>query len=195
MIAADVMIPCLSSLPNCRLDWAALSAIGGWASAIATFLAVYVPARNYRADNERRANRDRQVSFVEINRIIPKVVDVRNQARSMRARVIPEIPKILSNGKSSSADVAALLALKGQVPFVILSDGLEPISMGISNLQSSMDAIGEYLADAAKIKMSEKHSFHRLETFESAMENVEVAANNLLRAIKVYAGINIPGEK
>ncbi len=42
MIAATVMVPCMTSAPDCRSDWAALSAVGGWIAALATFLAVVV---------------------------------------------------------------------------------------------------------------------------------------------------------
>lgn len=113
MIAAEVMVPCLSWATTCRLDWTALSAVGGWAAAIATFLAVYVPARNYRKDNERRAKRERQVSFIEINRVIPKVRDIRGQVRTIQSKVIPALPKILERGKADSAAVAGLLRVKG----------------------------------------------------------------------------------
>ncbi len=43
MIAAEVMVPCFSITHNCRPDWAAVSAIGGWIAAAATFVAVIVP--------------------------------------------------------------------------------------------------------------------------------------------------------
>ncbi|WP_303638768.1 hypothetical protein [Stenotrophomonas tuberculopleuritidis] len=195
MIAAEVMVPCMSLLPNCRLDWTALSAIGGWAAAIATFLAVYVPARNYKADNERRAKRERQVSFVEINRIIPKVRDIRGQVRTLQAKVVPAIPEVLRRGKADSAAVADLLRVKGQVPFVILSEGLEMISMAISNLQANLDTINDYLDAGAEIKLYENHQFHRMDAYQHALHNTEVAANNVFLAIKKYAGIDFIGEE
>jgi hypothetical protein len=40
MIAATVMVPCMTSAPDCRFDWTALSAVGGWIAALATFMAV-----------------------------------------------------------------------------------------------------------------------------------------------------------
>ncbi len=43
MIAAELMVPCLSSAANCRLDWVAVAAVGAWAAAIATFFAVLLP--------------------------------------------------------------------------------------------------------------------------------------------------------
>ena len=193
MIAAEVMVPCVSFLPTCRLDWTALSAIGGWAAAFATFLAVYVPARNYKADNERRAKRERQVSFIEINRIIPKVRDIRGQARLLQSNVIPAIPEVLRRGKVDSAAVADLLRVKGQVPFVILSEGLEMISMAISNLQASLDTTSDYLDAGAEIKLYENHQFHRLEDYQRALHNTEVAAYNVLLAVKKYAGIDFIG--
>jgi len=195
MLAADVMVPCLAWAPTCRLDWAALSAIGGWAAAIATFLAVYVPARNYRADNERRAKRERQVSFIEINRLIPKVRDIRGQVRTIQSKIVPALPQILKKGNVDSATVAGLLRVKGQLPFVILSEGLEMISMSVSNLQTSLDAINDYLDAGSEIKLYENHQFHRIDNFEHALHNAEVAANNVLLAIKKYAGIEFIGEE
>jgi len=195
MIAADVMVPCLSFVPTCRLDWAALSAVGGWAAALATFLAVYVPARNYKADNKRRAERERQISFIEINRLLPKVLDVRGQARTIKAHVAPEIPKVLARQKADSKTVADLLRIKGKVPFAILSEGLEMISIGVSNLQSSLDVLNEYLDAGADIDMYENHQFHRIDDYLSGLQNVEAAANNVLLAIKKLTGIKIPGDE
>lgn len=48
MIAADVTVPCLWS-DGCRLDWAAVSAVGGWAAAAGTVLAVIVALWSYKA--------------------------------------------------------------------------------------------------------------------------------------------------
>lgn len=55
MIAAEMMVPCLAG-DGCRLDWAAVSAVGGWVAAIVTFFAVLLPYRAQRkmADEERR---------------------------------------------------------------------------------------------------------------------------------------------
>lgn len=39
MVFAEVMVPCISGA-QCRLDWGAISAIGGWLAAVATSLAV-----------------------------------------------------------------------------------------------------------------------------------------------------------
>jgi len=195
MIAADVMVPCFSFLPTCRLDWTALAAVGGWAAASATFLAVYVPARNYKAANERRAKRERQISFIEINRIIPKVRDIRGQARTLQSNVVPAIPEVLRSRQIDSVAIADLLRLKGQVPFVILSEGLELISMAISNLQTSLDTINDYLDAGADIKLYDNHQFNRLDDYQHALHNVEVAANNVLLAIKKYAGIDFIGEE
>lgn len=39
MVIAKIMIPCVSGA-ECRLDWTAVSAVGGWVAAAATFLAV-----------------------------------------------------------------------------------------------------------------------------------------------------------
>ncbi|WP_426805332.1 hypothetical protein [Stenotrophomonas sp. SrG] len=195
MIAAEVMVPCISAASSCRLDWTALSAVGGWAAAIATFLAVYVPARNYKADNERRAKRERQISFIEINRVIPKVRDIRGQARSIQENIIPALPEVLRRAKYDSADVAGLLRVKGQVPFVILSEGLEMISMAISNLQTNLDTANDYLDAGAAIPLYENHQFHRIDDFQHVLHNIEVAATNVLLAMKKFAGIDFVGEE
>lgn len=48
MIAADVTVPCFWS-DGCRLDWAAVSAVGAWAAAAGTVLAVIVALWSYKA--------------------------------------------------------------------------------------------------------------------------------------------------
>ncbi|WP_282294853.1 hypothetical protein [Stenotrophomonas sp. PS02289] len=51
MIAAEVMVPCMSSVPTCRLDWAAVSAVGGWIAALITLIAVVVALSSSRAQS------------------------------------------------------------------------------------------------------------------------------------------------
>lgn len=190
MLVADIMVPCISG-NQCRLDWDAISAIGGWLAAIATFLAVYVPAKNYRIDSERRAQRERQVSYIEINRLIPRVLDVRSQAKTIRDQIIPSIPMALAQPGVTSVSIASLLRVKGSVPFAILSDGLERISIGTSNLQSGLDVVAAYLEDGVDIPMYPNHPFHRLTDYGQAMTNIEKAADNLLLAIGRIAGVKI----
>ncbi|WP_313242062.1 hypothetical protein [Stenotrophomonas sp.] len=64
MIAAEVMVPCISFSPACRLDWAAISALGGWLAAAVTFFAVLLPFRQYR--RELRAREDAERTDAEI---------------------------------------------------------------------------------------------------------------------------------
>lgn len=194
MIVAEVMVPCFNFAPTCRLDWTAVSAIGGWAAAIATFLAVYVPARNYKVDNERRATRERQISFIEINRLLQKILDVRDQTKTIKNKILPEIPKALAAGADAKT-VSGLLRVKGQVPFVILSDGLEMISIGVSNLQSSLDVLNAFLDAGEEIDMYGNHPFHRLSDYTTALDNVELAAQNVLLAIKKLTGIDLGGHE
>lgn len=190
MFAADIVVPCITG-NQCRLDWSAISAIGGWLAAIATFLAVYVPAKNYRIDTERRAKRERQISYVEINRLIPRVMDVRSQARVIREDIIPSIPKAMNQPGVTSASIASLLRVKGSVPFAILSDGLEMISIGTTNLQSALDVAAAFVEDSVDIDLYRNHPFHRLTDYGKGLENIENAANNLLLAISKLAGVKI----
>ena len=67
--------------------------------------------------------------------------------------------------------------------------------MSVSNLQTSLDAINDYLDAGSEIKLYENHQFHRIDNFEHALHNAEVAANNVLLAIKKYAGIEFIGEE
>lgn len=64
MIAADVMVPCLSFAPTCRLDWAAVAAIGGWVAAIVTYLAVILPMKR-RESEDRAVAKAAMVDFAE----------------------------------------------------------------------------------------------------------------------------------
>ncbi|WHL17674.1 hypothetical protein [Stenotrophomonas acidaminiphila] len=57
MIAAEILVPCFSTAADCRFDWVAIAAMGGWAAAAATFFAVLLPFRQYR-----KALKDRQES-------------------------------------------------------------------------------------------------------------------------------------
>ena len=43
MYFAEIMVPCFESGGNCRMDWAAVAAIGGWAAAAGTVMAVALP--------------------------------------------------------------------------------------------------------------------------------------------------------
>lgn len=191
MFFAEIMVPCLQFGGGCRPDWSAVSAVGGWVAAAATFLAVYVPAKNYKKDNERRAHRERQVSYIEINRLVPKVLDVRAQIRIARARVLPAIPKALARPGSSSAEIADLLRIKGTIPFAILSDGLENISIGVSNLQTCLDVVADFVEAGEAIPIYANHPFHRLTNFEAALAQAEDVATDLLREIKKSAGIDV----
>lgn len=51
MIAAEVMVPCMSSVVGCRLDWSAVAAIGGWVAALVTFLAVILPIKRRESED------------------------------------------------------------------------------------------------------------------------------------------------
>ncbi|WP_314102706.1 hypothetical protein [uncultured Stenotrophomonas sp.] len=65
MIAAEVMIPCASPVASCRLDWAAIAAIGGWVAAIVTFLAVILPMKR-RKSEDRAVAKAAMVDFAEV---------------------------------------------------------------------------------------------------------------------------------
>lgn len=82
MFAAEVMVPCLSTASNCRLDWAAISAMGGWVAATVTFFAVLLPYRQYRKE---RAEKDETI-----------MQDARTQLRSM----IPVITAAYAVGRT-----------------------------------------------------------------------------------------------
>jgi len=47
---AEIMVPCFWFGPKCRLDWTAISAIGGWLAAGATVFAVLLPFRQMQKD-------------------------------------------------------------------------------------------------------------------------------------------------
>lgn len=64
MIAAEVMVPCISSVAGCRPDWAAIAAMGGWVAAIVTFLAVILPMKR-RKSEDRAAAKAAMVDFAE----------------------------------------------------------------------------------------------------------------------------------
>lgn len=64
MIATTVMVPCMSFAPTCRLDWVAIAAVGGWAAAVVTMVAVIVAlssakAQRLAADGAVRAEREK----------------------------------------------------------------------------------------------------------------------------------------
>lgn len=160
-------------------------------AAIATFFAVYVPARNYKIDVERRAKRDLQISYIEINRLLPKVRDVQVQVNFVRKQILPEIPQILKKGKASAKEVAEILRIKGAVPFAILSDGLEMISIGVSNLQTNLDALSDYLDDASSVELHANHAFNGLDDYKAALNNIDVAARNVLLAISKIAKVDV----
>lgn len=79
MIAAEVMVPCLSTAANCKLDWAAISAMGGWAAAIATFVAVLLPYMNGRQKDAARIE-------MQISDFIPELRSVRSKIRFLRIK-------------------------------------------------------------------------------------------------------------
>lgn len=212
MLAVQLSVPCFEWSSHCRLDWAAVSALGGWGAvlvgliaafigliaavgswlaAVATFFAVYVPARMAKQEAARRANRERQISYIEINRLLPKVLDIRGQVRTIRAKIVPAVPELIARSKSSSAQIAALLQIKGAVPFAILSEGLEMISMGVSNLQTAMEVYDDFLRSGAEIEIYGNHPFHRIADHEDALMQVELAVRNLLLAIKKFAKVNV----
>lgn len=50
MFAAQIMVPCFEYGDACQLDWAAISALGGWAAATVTVFAVLLPFRQYKKE-------------------------------------------------------------------------------------------------------------------------------------------------
>lgn len=48
------LVPCVEWSEKCNLDWAAVSAMGGWVAAIVTFLAVLLPYRQLKREAKAR---------------------------------------------------------------------------------------------------------------------------------------------
>jgi len=60
----------MSFAPDCRLDWAALSAVGGWVAALATFLAVLVAMAPIVTSFLSRRNEARLLGMVAIDDLL-----------------------------------------------------------------------------------------------------------------------------
>lgn len=69
MYFAEIMVPCFESGGNCRMDWAAVAAIGGWAAAAGTVMAVALPY--WRARREESA-----VTRMVLSDVIPDLLAI-----------------------------------------------------------------------------------------------------------------------
>lgn len=70
MYFAEIMVPCFESGGNCRMDWAAVAAVGGWAAALGTVVAVALPY--WRARREESA-----VTRMVLSDVIPDLLAIK----------------------------------------------------------------------------------------------------------------------
>ncbi|WP_329762923.1 hypothetical protein [Stenotrophomonas geniculata] len=85
MVEFQYLTPCIEHSATCNLDWAALSALGGWAAAIVTLIAVRVALRSAN-DQKRAAERAVQAErekSEELQRREWKRIDDENKRRAV----------------------------------------------------------------------------------------------------------------
>jgi len=160
VIAAEVMVPCFSFAKECRPDWAAVSALGGWVAAGVTFLAVLLPflqGQRQRRDQEEAA---RFAACLSLEHFILSLIDV-------RARAIGSVKDVESDPTApvviERAQVMVVVAGRTEYPDLPAIPSLMEVRSDIAYLRRTLSVFADYVTAGETDAIDEKiiDSFHK----------------------------------
>ncbi|HDS1124629.1 TPA: hypothetical protein QDZ60_001921 [Stenotrophomonas maltophilia] len=121
------LVPCIEWSEKCNLDWAAVSAMGGWVAAIVTFLAVLLPYRQLKREAEARQKGDD----------VEAEIALRNSVIAMTAIFsgLNTIQKGLAEDRSVENSKAAIEAVRKHISPNPFRFSLGPLSLRFCGLR------------------------------------------------------------
>jgi len=172
MFAAEVMVPCFWPAGGCRLDWAAISAVGGWVAAIVTFFAVLLPYRAQRkmADAERRlSGTDAEARLAKF---VPKLFFLHNSIPNVRSTVVQP-------GYVFQKDVIDQWMTKAaSLPYPDM-----PRRVEFENVRKSLAVLEVCIEVLAESREIEDWSLDAMGHFDGTVSQVDVALKNFVRTV------------
>lgn len=144
MIAAEVMVPCFSFAPRCNLDWAAISAVGGWVAAIVTFFAVLLPFRQYRKEFKLRAGEEATDAEIAARGSVIALTSIHTGLEKIRHDL--KEPEGFSDFPDSIGHIRSFIS---NVPPIALprSPKLRNVRVGIASLEVTLASLKIYVAE------------------------------------------------
>ena len=172
---------------TCRPDWTARAAVGAWIAAAATFLAVYVPARNYRHDIEKRERRDRAVAVLELNRALMHVWEIVAQVNALYLTRVQMVKAIANHGVGDGKRFKLKAALP-PIPFV---EGFEGVIIAMTNLEATLAAWNDTIDDHTGLDSIVDHPLTRLAEVESLLDPIRTALRNVEAAANKHEEVHV----
>lgn len=167
---------------TCRPDWNAWAAVGAWFAAAATFLAVYVPARNYRRDIIKREKRDRAAAALELNRTLMHVWEVVAQVNALYLTRTQMVRAIETRGVGDGKE----FKLKAGIPPVPFVEGFEGVIIALTHLEATLGAWNDTIDDHVGLGSIAGHPLTRLSEVEPLFEQIRNALRNVEAAVNKH---------
>ena len=142
MIAAEVMVPCMSTTASCRLDWVAIAALGGWAAAIATFFAVLLPFRNYQKELKLRRLSEDVEAQIAIRGSIVTMTNIYAGLGAIAARI--DMAQGIDDFTESLSLVRTYFT-PHPLPTLPSAPDLADLRMALSSLDAALKTMSGYL--------------------------------------------------
>lgn len=144
MIAAEVMVPCMSFAPSCRLDWTALAAVGGWVAAAVTFLAVLLPFMQGQKDRRDQERAARFSATLSLEQFVLTLIDIRAAIRgSIQAVEADRTAKVAQ----SRAALLSTVAARCEYPELANTASLMDVRSDIAYLKRTLAVFSDYRLD------------------------------------------------
>ncbi|RRU70826.1 hypothetical protein [Stenotrophomonas maltophilia] len=142
MIAAEVLVPCMSFSPFCRLDWAAIAAMGGWAAAIVTFFAVLLPFRQFRRELELREAADLTDADIALRGSLLSLTSIHTALQGIRMSFSQAQG---FDDFTDSLDLVTRYVVSSPLPVLPRAHSLRSVRISIASLDACLGTLKSYV--------------------------------------------------
>lgn len=175
MVAADVMVPCMSFSPACRLDWAAVAAVGGWLAAVVTFFAVLLPFLQGQKQRRELEDAAHFSATLSLEHFILTLIDVRRvvlgSIEEMRAD--PTVETAVKR-----ATLLAVAASRVEYPDLPHLSALKGVRSDLAYLRRTLSVFADYRVAGIADAMNEAS----LGAFQASLRLCQEAASAVIRS-------------
>jgi len=192
MSGFQYLTPCFEWSAKCNLDWAAVSAFGGWVAAIVTFFAVLLPYLHLRAEADARKKAD----DVEAR------IAIRNAGVAIAAMFtgLNALHKCLAGVRSFDAAKSGVETVRRHIAphsmpdfpksekYADLRVEVANLGMTIVGLQVYVRALDEGLFDKASAEQFFITASAAIENYEEVIKAIDACVDGVSMAQLLYFG-------
>lgn len=173
---------------SCSPNWTAWAAIGGWLAAFATFLAVYVPARNYRREMERRQRLERSTALLVLNKTFMRVWDAAAQYNALRRMGVRIPARVASHGVGDGK----LFRLKFVLLDIPVIEDVEEVILALTSLEAHIANWNETVEDHVGFGPAPSEPLADPATVQELLDNIKAAFERVETAANLIEGVDVP---